>query len=635
MKRKHVAVIIAQPDSTYQKKLLKGLLQEAFARDIDISVFAPFIKMSDVSDFETGEFNIFRMFNAKKFDGVILAPDTVKNKEALDRILNQINKAGLPAVCVDMGVDGFETVFCDDTYDIERIVDHLIEEHGCERIDFFSGFKNHPHSLRREQGYKNSLKKHGIEFEEERIHYGDFWVDETERVADEILNSKLERPQGIACACNDSAISLVEALEKRGYRIPEDFKITGYDANNVETYVSSKVTTMFRDAAVSGAAAVRRLCTLLGGADRFLGFEKIDSDIITASSCGCHEYVRNKTDFAPLYEIDSIYDSDDGFESGHNFMMERIIATDNLHDFIWNAEWYLHYIKDFDGFYICMCDNWGDFESKTVPVDGYSDDIIELYSNDKGDRAVDMTRIFKRDDILPSLYDEKREAPCVFYFSPLHFNERCFGYTVMRFDNKPVVFNNSYSKWMRNVGNAMESLRRQLKLRYFRDKVEELSITDTMTGVYNRNGFKSISKKILKKAKAEYKKVMIILGDIDNMKYINDNFGHIEGDSAVKFVAKTMKRFCTEDEKCFRFGGDEFIILGAGDYSDGQLQKKISKIQKYISDYNASNKKPYDISISIGYDFAGTSEIINIDTLVNNADVKMFEIKKKKERYRK
>jgi DNA-binding LacI/PurR family transcriptional regulator len=108
----------------------------------------------------------------------------------------------------------------------------LIDVHGCRIIDFMTGIPEHPHSLRREKGYRSALEKHGIEFDRRRVHDGDFWYNKGDDVADEILNSDLPKPQAVVCASDTMAISLCDAFKKRGIRVPDDIAVTGYDFTN-------------------------------------------------------------------------------------------------------------------------------------------------------------------------------------------------------------------------------------------------------------------------------------------------------------------------------------------------------------------------------------------------------------------
>ena len=88
----------------------------------------------------------------------------------------------------------------------------------------------------------------------------------------------------------------------------------------------------------------------------------------------------------------------------------------------------------------------------------------------------------------------------------------------------------------------------------------------------------------------------VISIDLDKLKYINDNFGHTEGDTAIRSFAGVLEKGCPGRKICGRFGGDEFAAVT--DCTDTQLIKK--SIEKCISEYNSTSGKPYELSASMG-----------------------------------
>lgn len=629
MQRKRLAVVLSQAESvSYQKNLLLGLLNEAFRADFDVCVFTTFIKDGTQERYQIGEANIFNLLNPEKFDGVILVPDSIKFPGVTEKIVADCRKLSLPVITIDYQVEDLPCIWGSDNNDVERLVDHLIDVHGCRIIDFISGVKGHPHSLMREAGYKRSLEKHGIPVEPERIHYGNFGREKSGEIADDILGSGRPLPQGIAGACDSSPEALAEELISRGYRVPEDFKIVGYDTMVSTPEAIGNVTTMYRNSGVTGKRAVQHMYNMLYGRFPEDRVESENSHIITSESCGC-----GKTNKRPNYScsnnIGNAYANTNDFYSIYNFMIEDLIAIDSYEEFFWNLDWYVCFLNDPDGVYICTCDEWmtaNENDEKGYRTVGYPDKMTQVYTLEDGEHFVDLNRVFDRELMLPRLYRES-DKPSVYYFTPLHFNDRCFGYTVLHYINRPIVFNDEFAGWMRNTDNAFESMRRRLKLKYLyesRERLKTFSVTDSLTGIYNRNGFNSIAVEMFKSAKDDNKGFFILIGDMNNLKTINDTYGHIEGDESIKTAAYAMSDACESDEKCFRIGGDEFVIIGVGDYTEDITSSKLRRIENYIGEYNLVTDKPYKISISLGYEYAPASKFDRIEDALSIADEKMF-----------
>lgn len=628
MQRKRLAVVLSQAETTYQKNLLMGLIGEAFRCDLDVCVFTTFIKDGISDAYRLGESNIFHLINPEMFDGVIIVPDTIKFPGVTQKAVSDFKEFNLPVVTIDYQIEELPCIWSSDSDDIEKLVDHLIDVHGCRVIDFISGIKEHPHSLIREAGYIRSLKKHGIPVEPERIHYGDFSREKSSEIADAILNSGRPLPQGIASVCDPSVEALAEELTERGYSIPGDFRIVGYDALIPTPDAVGEVTTMYRNSGGAGMKAVKYLYQVMYGKVPDDQTEPHQNDIITSESCGCG--IANKK---PNYHCnninDGIYTIANDFYSDYNFMMEDLIKINSYEEFFWNINWYVTFLNKPDGMYICINDEWqtedGDAENSYRTI-GYPDKMTMVYSMEDGNASVDPENIIDSRLMLPRLYKES-DKPSVYYFTPLHFNDRCFGYTVLQYINRPTVFNAEYARWMRYVDNAFEAMRRRLKMKYLYERQERLmafSVTDSLTGIYNRNGYNSIAAEMFRNARNESQDIFLLIGDMNNLKTINDTYGHIDGDEGIKAAANAMKSACGSGEKCFRIGGDEFVIIGIGDHTENDINAKLQKIEEFLTEYDLKNEKPYKVSISLGYVYAPAKDYNSIEDALSAADEKMF-----------
>ena len=131
---------------------------------------------------------------------------------------------------------------------------------------------------------------------------------------------------------------------------------------------------------------------------------------------------------------------------------------------------------------------------------------------------------------------------------------------------------------MKYVFVSLESLRRHRNLMYLYKKMEDNAVTDLLTGIYNRNGFNLYTEDILKSVKNKGEDLILILGDMNNLKYINDTFGHMEGDFAIKSVAEAFKEACFKEDcgkkfSCFRIGGDEYVLIGGTNSAEEEIER--------------------------------------------------------------
>lgn len=157
--------------------------------------------------------------------------------------------------------------------------------------------------------------------------------------------------------------------------------------------------------------------------------------------------------------------------------------------------------------------------------------------------------------------------------------------------------------------------------------IKRLSIIDDLTGLLNRRGFLSLAKQHMKIAQRANRNLLLFFADLDSLKEINDNFGHPEGDQALKSVAKILKDTFRSSDLIARLGGDEFTIL-AVDAPKNTAESMTSRLQEHIKNFNLKNRH-YQISLSIGVSRFDPQSEANLDELIARADKALYEQKRK------
>lgn len=174
---------------------------------------------------------------------------------------------------------------------------------------------------------------------------------------------------------------------------------------------------------------------------------------------------------------------------------------------------------------------------------------------------------------------------------------------------------------MRAINYAIERQKTVLHL-------HNMSFMDELTGLSNRRGFMIQADKLLKLGKRDTGMFTIFFIDLDGMKYINDTFGHAEGDKALIDMADIMQHCFREADVISRLGGDEFaaaILMESEEMAEPikkRLQDKINKL-------NASGLRDYTLSASVGWSFCDDT-CNTLEALLNSADEIMYNEKKKR-----
>jgi diguanylate cyclase (GGDEF)-like protein/PAS domain S-box-containing protein len=167
-------------------------------------------------------------------------------------------------------------------------------------------------------------------------------------------------------------------------------------------------------------------------------------------------------------------------------------------------------------------------------------------------------------------------------------------------------------------------------LKDMEERLHTLSLTDELTGLYNRRGFFNLIDHQLRIAMRQKKSLLMLYADMDNLKYINDTFGHKEGDRVLSDTAFILKETYRDSDIVARIGGDEFVVFPVGT-SEDHIDTIVNRLQKNIEEYNAKSNKGYVMSISVGVSICDPEYEESVDALLSRADELMYEHKKSKQ----
>lgn len=163
--------------------------------------------------------------------------------------------------------------------------------------------------------------------------------------------------------------------------------------------------------------------------------------------------------------------------------------------------------------------------------------------------------------------------------------------------------------------------------RQMENELRALSLTDELTGLYNRRGFLTLAEQQIRIANRLKKKLYLLAADLDDLKVINDTFGHQEGDSALVETAGILRENFRESDIIARIGGDEFVVMPI-EMSNDRSDIILNRLSQGFEKNNQKNSLRYRISISAGITWYDPEQPVSIDQLLATADNSMYEQKK-------
>ena len=631
-KRKTIAVVAADVFNEYMNRIFVGISEQCRALGYDAVTFLMAFNMESGSLIQQGEENIFTLIRKDVIDGVILMAGNNASQNLVEKFEKVFSRWGIPVIAVDYDLDFCESIYAEDVELMAEMTDHLIEKHGCRHIMCLTGPEGSPPAMSRLEGYRLSMERHGLEIHEGDIVYGDFWKIISQRLAKHFIENRDELPDAVVCANDVMARHLCDSVIKGGIKVPEELKIAGYDAAGEAVMQIPSLATVFPENGRLGARAVCRLHKLITGEDT----EPVDTlkrgHLVFAKSCGCGSNVNYA--LAKREEQSNLIDR---FNSYYNksAMLERLMEEKNLDGLLRKLNGFAYTINGLDAYFLCLCKNWDNVEEEDNEYirEGYAP-VMENKFIYTRNRAEFVNREFPSEDILPDFIDEYCSEPSMYFLLPLHFMDRCFGYSVFRFNDVRKAVSSVFARWNRNISISLEFLRVRTKLTSINQRILMSSIRDTLTGIYNRKGFNRLSEGIFKRARDEGKPLFVMMADLDQLKMINDNFGHMEGDNAITVAANALQTSCQLNEVCARIGGDEYAIVGCGDYSDEHISEHMEAVRSYFDRYNASSGRKYEVGLSLGYFLGVPDKDSELDRYINIADEMMYKDKVRRKKLR-
>lgn len=582
-----------------------------------------------------GEASIFDMFDYSLIDAAIYMKDIFNKEDVENGIEEKLEKyVDGPKVSIRFPIEGYYNVLLNDIEGIRNIIKHFIEDHGLRKIAYMSGRKDMRDAKLRLAVYKEVMAEYNIDYDDSYIFHGDYWKDKGEEAVEQFLSSPLGVPEVIVCANDYMAFSVMDALVIRGYKVPDDIMVSGFDnLNNDRKYMPS-LTTADVPLDVLGRTAVNIIDDIFCGRSH----EKntyVDAVMIKGESCGCVNYDKwNK--------VLKYIKSDDKTEERLLSRDIRLFCValqdaDSLDDILYVIDNHMYINGNYNNFFLCLkkdfnLDEISRIHSENVDLKGSDTDMVCVLSMlDRGNLYREPF-LFDSDTLIPSCYTTNE--PQIYYFSSIHYLENVYGYTAVSFYDYKGLQNDYYS-FATNLGNALVSLSKKQTLERTLRELEELYISDALTGLFNRRGFEFKAQQLFDECISNKVPFAFMTIDMDGLKYINDTYGHMQGDIAICTLADAMEYASKGNEICARVGGDEFDVFARA-YTKEDAEQFIKRMYEYLDRHNQKQEAGYTIDASYGMVIVTENhENHPLEYYMKLGDVRMYKHKALKKHNRK
>ena len=207
---------------------------------------------------------------------------------------------------------------------------------------------------------------------------------------------------------------------------------------------------------------------------------------------------------------------------------------------------------------------------------------------------------------------------------PLHWPDGSTFGTICVMDFLKTDYDSRYHKLIQHFRDMAE---RELSLLDKNIQLESSAATDHLTNLFNRKGFFIAAEQLFKSAKRNKANIGISYFDIDNLKPINDTYGHKVGDEVIMSFARYLRETFREVDIIARFGGDEFVVM-----CQGEKQLDITIMIRRLNELLAQNDQQPSLTFSYGYASLNAESLESdvVERLINMADGEMYKDKETK-----
>lgn len=620
MKRK-IAVIANGWNNLSVTHAIKGIRDCTDKLNYDIFLFLSYATYGQSEERKKGENAIFDLTDFSDFDGVIVFSSMLNPSSLPEELCHKIAKTNKNVISIGDEIPGFDYIGIDNYKGMYEMVSHLIEEHGIKSAAFCAGPKDHPDSNERLEATRFALQDHKIELPDSDVYYTN-WEYVTTRNCVKQMAKKGKMPDAIICANDNIAIAAVIELQQEGYNVPKDVKVTGFDRISFTDTIYPTITTVYQDYEKIGYIAAWHLLEKINETAQ----EKriiVPSKFIHNESCGCK--VSDIADDARRKYCTEAYSRE--MESlifqGHSSDVANVIF--NCSDFkefkdgvnkLYSAD---HTYESDDFYFIIDSNTMKALKNCSFSMKKeYSDTMYCVVAINGG--KTEYYENFERSELIPGY--KKKKQPTVYTICSLHYDDNLFGYMILG-DAIEHVKDTTLNHYIMQMNNNLEKYRQNNYLDEMNRALQNIANTDQLTGLLNRTGMQNIAVPLFENAKKENQQCAIVFADINRMKHINDNFGHLQGDLAIRTVSSAMMSNLPEKWISLRYGGDEFIAIGVCN-DEKQVTDFIAKMNKHLEDNVATMQLSYPLTISCGYIMTENKEDLTLTEYINKADSIMY-----------
>lgn len=291
-----IGVVISDLFDYYQQTILAGIRYQAELQGLNIVCFA----VGPVPEKEDHTLDaFFNNLSDNAVDVLLLFSGSLGAFSGVNGLMKFIDSyCRVPVVSIGVTLPDIPSVVVDNESGLRDLIIHLIQEHGCKKIGFIKGPDANAEARIRYETYKSVLEENGFNYNYKLVAPGNFEPGDGIKGINLILGTRKEEIDALVCADDYTAIDAIQALKSRGYNIPQDVKVIGFDDIERSQDNQPPLSTVRQPIFSLGSVAVEVALKYQDGIETPY-IQSVESQMMIRDSCGCTSkgFYSNKSQF--------------------------------------------------------------------------------------------------------------------------------------------------------------------------------------------------------------------------------------------------------------------------------------------------------------------------------------------------
>ncbi len=646
-----IGVIIPTFNIEYSAYFLHGIYD--YFKDKDVAVVYAQTKLphSTVGAYDYQYWSSTDLLFSQEVDALIVATGVYCagiSQEELEGELEKFGRRPIISAAIPLRLSNTYAILANSKKAFLDVVTHLKNVHNCKKFAFLSAAATKSQeAIERYEAFREAMAANNLKFNEKYLFEGKFTDFDAEAALKKVLKKKSDvQFDAIVCANDMMAIGCYRVMEELGLSIPGDVKIVGFDDAQFASCANPKLSTINQNIYGQGYECARTALDVLDGKD-VPRIQYSDLKQKYRQSCNCismeiiEDVYKDENGEVKREDVNQVsklnqYMNDLEERNSIIILLDILKTANTMRQFYYNLK---HIVN------LCKMD---DMIINLFPIPMFMDAAESLIIPEKMELSMFSDVVRNNEDFNPQtkfnpsqiIFSEpslsKDQGQYVLH--PIFSGETIYGYLMCKINTNKFPEYSIYLKIIVTaICSSIEYTNRLLEAEQLTDKYTEIkednanlsmqSKTDELTGILNRRGFYEFGQRTLDIIQEMEHAGIVFYADMDNLKKINDTYGHDAGDIAIKLMAQILKKVFRLNDVVGRLSGDEFGVVAPGMIIEHVplIRKKIDETCKKES---KNHKLPYTLSVSVGYATLEKSSMLK--QLMALADEMLYKEKRKK-----